>query len=75
MSGSNVCENGDKITTTYHYGFGNQSNNLFLIGESVSAEDDPDVYTTCYRYDIYGNRIGVSLPESGITDCNVGREY
>ena len=75
MSGSNVCENGDKITTTYHYGFGNQSNNLFLIGESVSAEDDPDVYTTCYRYNIYGNRIGVSLPESGITDCNVGREY
>ena len=74
MSGA-TCAAGDKITTTYHYGSGTQSNNLFLIGETISAQDDSEVYTTCYKYDKYGNRIGVSLPESGITDCNAGREF
>ncbi|WP_296053511.1 hypothetical protein [uncultured Alteromonas sp.] len=74
MSGT-TCESNDKVTTTYHYGSGSAGNNLFLIGETLSAQGESTTYTTCYKYDKYGNQIGVSLPESGVTDCNAGRAY
>lgn len=73
-SGTN-CTGNDKVTITYEYGSGTSGNNLFLLGEKVSAQDETTTWTTCYQYDRYGNRIGSTSPKSGITDCNIGREY
>lgn len=72
---SNTCIGNDKITTSYHYGSGSAANNLFLIGQTIATQGEPEVYTTCFKYDKYGNQIGHSQPKSGITDCNIGREY
>lgn len=68
------CEGDDKVTTTYHYGSGSTANNLFLIGETIRAEDGTDTRTYCFKYDRYGNEIETSSPKSGVTDCNVNRE-
>lgn len=74
FSGTN-CAGGDKVTTTYHYGTGSPGNNLFLIGQTISAQGESESFTTCYKYNKYGHMIGETLPESGVTDCNIGRAY
>jgi len=70
-----VCEGQDKVTTTYHYGSGEGSNNLFLQGKTILSEKDNKSRTYCYKYDRFGNQIEQSLPKSGIVDCNLGREF
>lgn len=74
MNGTN-CTGNDKVTITYEYGSGSSGNNLFLLGEKFAAQDETTTWTTCYKYDRYGNQIEVSKPKSGITNCNIGREY
>jgi len=69
------CAGGDKTTTTYNYGSGTAANNLFLIGSTLTTEGETNTYTTCYKYDKYGNLIGETQPKAGIADCNIGREY
>lgn len=74
MIGSN-CAGSDKVEITYHYGDGNGSTNLFLQGKTVTSQADNKSRTTCYKSDMYGNQIEESRPKSGISDCNIGREY
>lgn len=74
VSGTN-CSNQDKVTTTYHYGSGSGSSNLFLQGKTVTSQADNSSRTYCYKYDSLGNQIEQSAPKSGITNCNAGREY
>lgn len=74
VSGQN-CSSNDKVEIAYHYGSGSGSNNLFLQGKTVTSQADNKSLTYCYKYDKYGHQIEESSPKSGITDCNVGREY
>jgi hypothetical protein len=69
------CAGNDKVTTTYHYGSGTGSDNLFLQGKTITSEADNENRTFCYKYDQYGNQIEQSQPKSGITNCNSGREF
>ena len=69
------CSGNDKVEIDYHYGSGSGSNNLFLQGETITSQTDNKNLTYCYKYDKYGHKIEASLPKSGISDCNVGREY
>jgi hypothetical protein len=69
------CSGGDKVTTTYNYGTGTSANNLFLIGETMTTQGENEVYRTCYKYDKYGNQIGITQPKAGVADCNIGGEY
>ena len=71
----NNCAGNDKVSTTFQYGTGTAGNNLFMIGKVLTTQADNKTYTTCYKYDKYGNQIEESQPESGIADCNVGRGY
>jgi len=58
---------GDQVVKTYQYGPNSGPNNLFLRGTSVLA--DGVTHTTCYGYDIYGNRASETEPLAGITTC------
>lgn len=60
----NGCSGGDEVVTRYEY----EHDNLLLTGMTVT---DPDGNTrrTCYQYDIYGNRIGVTEPKAGLDRC------
>lgn len=58
---------GDVVTTAYDYGPSSGANNLFLRGRSVTA--DGVTLRTCYRYDIYGNRISETSPRAGLASC------
>jgi RHS repeat-associated protein len=65
---SGVCSGGstDEVLTEYDYGpQDGTANNLFLRKVSVTAEvsGSPVTRTTCYEYDIYGNRIGETAPK------------
>lgn len=57
----------DEVVTTYDYGPDRGPNNLFLRGIAVTA--DGETRRTCYSYDIYGNRIGETLPKAGLSSC------
>jgi RHS repeat-associated protein len=70
----NGCAGGplDEVTTEYDYGPQDGTpNNLFLRGVSVTAEAGGvlQTRTTCYEYDIYGNRIGETLPKGVSGSC------
>jgi hypothetical protein len=69
------CSGNDKVEIDYHYGSGSGSNNLFLQGKTITSQTDNKSLTYCDKYDKYGHKIESSLPKSGISDCNVGREY
>jgi hypothetical protein len=60
---SGNCAGGDEVVTTYQY----EDKNLLLKGVTVSAPDG--VRRTCYRYDIYGNQIGVTTPNANMGSC------
>lgn len=51
----------DEVVTTYDYGDDSTANNLQLRSVTVAA--DGQSRRTCYRYDIYGNRIGETQPK------------
>lgn len=58
---------GDEVVKTYQYGPNSGPNNLFVRGVSVAA--DGATHTTCYGYDIYGNRTSETEPLAGLTTC------
>jgi YD repeat-containing protein len=58
---------GDQVVKTYQYGPNSGPNNLFVRGVSVAA--DGATHTTCYGYDIYGNRTSETEPLAGLTTC------
>jgi hypothetical protein len=71
------CTNNDEVVTRYIYNNNNNdtenlgntnNNNLLPIGMSVT---DPSgaVHLTCYRYDKYGNQIGVTTPNASLGSC------
>lgn len=62
----------DTVVTEYDYGPSGVANNLLLRGKSVTANAGGAMQTrrTCYRYDIYGNKIGETKPQAGLTSCN-----
>jgi len=71
------CASNDEVTKKYIYNnSGNDTenlnnpnnNNLLPIGMSVT---DPSgtVHLTCYRYDRYGNQIGVTTPNANLAFC------
>lgn len=67
-TGTNPCATpGDQVVTTYQYGPDSGPNNLFLRGVSVAA--DGATHTSCYGYDIYGNRSSETKPMAGLTTC------
>lgn len=60
-----VCEGNDEVVTRYEY----EHDNLFLTGMTVT-EPQGKTLRTCYQYDVYGNRIGVTQPNANLTSCN-----
>lgn len=71
-SGDGCGVAGDEVVTTYDYSspYNNTATNLLLRSETTSA--DGKSRTTCYQYDIYGNRIGTTQPlgvGGGPTSC------
>ncbi|PKG95376.1 hypothetical protein CXF95_26010 [Paraglaciecola sp. MB-3u-78] len=57
------CTGNDEVEITYAY----DSANLFLIEQSVISGST--TRRTCYRYDIYGNKIGVTQPKANPSTC------
>lgn len=59
----------DETIIRYEY----EHDNLLLSGVTVTAMDFDGVIKTkrtCYKYDVYGNRIGETQPKAGLTSCN-----
>ena len=73
MSEDGSCASGetDAVVTDYDYGPADAPNNLLLRGVTVTAYSDGALQTrrSCYSYDIYGNRIGETRPQAGLTRC------
>lgn len=57
----------DEVKKTYAYFPENQANNLQVRSITVTA--DQESRTTCYQYDIYGNRIGETAPKGASNSC------
>jgi hypothetical protein len=57
------CAGGDEVVTQYEY----NHNNLLLTGMTVTSPSG--VRRVCYRYDIYGNQIGVTTPNANLGSC------
>lgn len=63
-----TCALNDIIETKYVY----ETNNLKLIGVEVTAKNALgalETQRTCYTYDIYGNKIGETLPNANLSSC------
>jgi hypothetical protein len=58
------CSGNDEVVTRFEY----NHNNLLLTGVTV-AEPGGVVRRTCYRYDVYGNQIGVTTPKANLGSC------
>jgi YD repeat-containing protein len=65
--GSGCALPSDEVITTFDYGPTTGANNLFLRSKAVTANGV--TLRTCYEYDLYGNRIGETLPRAGLTSC------
>jgi hypothetical protein len=62
------CAGGsDEVRTTYDYGPDSGPNNLFLRGKVVDAGGT--ALRTCYRYDVFGNKISETAPSAGLAAC------
>lgn len=57
------CAGNDEVVTRFEY----EPQNLFLVGLATTAQGK--IQRTCYRYDIYGNKIGETKPKAGLTSC------
>jgi hypothetical protein len=57
------CAGNDEVVTSYEY----NHPNLLLTGTLVTSPDGSR--RTCYRYDDFGNQIGVSTPNAALTAC------
>lgn len=58
------CSANDEVVTRFEY----DHDNLLMTGMTVT---DPSgaVRRTCYQYDIYANRIGVTQPKANLSAC------
>ncbi len=61
-----TCAANDEVVTRYEY----EHDNLLMTGMTVTDQATGITLRTCYRYDIYGNQIGATLPNAGLTSCN-----
>ena len=66
-TGSACAVPGDEVVTTYEYGPDAGPNNLLLRGEVQDATGSP--LRTCYSYDAFGLRTGVTSPRAGLAVC------
>jgi hypothetical protein len=57
------CAGGDEVVTTYEY----NHPNLLVTGVVVSSPGG--VRRTCYRYDDFGDQIGVTTPNASLGSC------
>jgi hypothetical protein len=57
------CAGNDEVEIKYQY----DAANLFMIGKAVVSGGQ--TLRTCYRYDIYGNQIGVTEPNANLSTC------
>jgi len=64
---SGVCAANDEVVTTYEY----NHPNLLTTGMTVTAPGGA-TRRTCYRYDMYGNQIGVTTPNANAASCPAG---
>ena len=64
---SGVCASADEVVTQFEY----NHNNLLMTGKTVTVPSPtgPVTTRTCYRYDIYGNQIGVTTPNANLGSC------
>ena len=62
-----ACTGGDEVVTTFEY----NHPNLLLTGTLVSVPGGA-IRRTCYRYDMYGNQIGVTTPNANLASCPAG---
>jgi YD repeat-containing protein len=63
-SGNDCAVANDEVVTSYEY----NHNNLLLTGVTVTAPGS-GTRRTCYRYDVYGNQIGVTTPNANLGSC------
>jgi len=59
-----ACPGGDEVVTQFEY----DHNNLLMTGMTVT-EPGGMAHRTCYRYDIFGNQIGVTTPNAALGNC------
>lgn len=65
-----ACAGGaaDEIVTSYEY----NHDNLLMTGMTTTAPNFagvPETKRSCYRYNMYGNRIGETQPNANLTSC------
>ena len=58
------CTEADEVVTRFEY----NHNNLLMTGMAVQ-EPGGVIRRTCYRYDKYGNQIGVTTPNANLGSC------
>lgn len=63
---SGACVAGDEVVTRYEY----TTDNLLLKGTVTTDPTTGIVRRTCFRYDKYGNMIGVTNPKARMASCN-----
>ncbi|NQD35387.1 hypothetical protein HPT27_00025 [Permianibacter sp. IMCC34836] len=63
---STNCELNDELVTSFEY----NNDNLLMTSKSVYSQRENKTLTICYQYDIYGNRIGETSPNSNLSVCN-----
>ncbi len=68
-SGSGCALAGDDIRKTYLYGAAGTVNNLLLHGVIEDSAPGGKALTTCYGYDVNGNKISQTQPRAGLTSC------
>lgn len=61
---SGNCTGGDEVVTTFEY----NHPNLLMTGMVVTAPGGA-TRRTCYRYDDFGNQIGVTTPNANLSSC------
>ncbi len=68
-SGAGCAIAGDEIRKTYLYGAAGTVNNLLLRGVVEDSAPGGKALTTCYSYDVNGNKISETKPNAGLTSC------
>ena len=63
-SGGGCTQANDEVVTRFEY----NHNNLLMTGMTVQ-EPGGVIRRTCYRYDKYGNQIGVTTPNANLGSC------
>lgn len=64
-STGNGCADGDEVITQFEY----DHDNLLMTGKTIADQKSGVTLRTCYQYDMYGNRIGVTKPKANLNSC------